>query len=166
MRMLKGRAGMAIAGLATSAAVAAGVAYATIPDETGVIHGCYSNGLGILRVIDPSAGQQCRGTETSLDWNQTGPQGPSGATNVTVQHADGQLVDPGLQGHTEVFCNPGGRATGGGWHLQFGSISGFTVNTSEPLTGGDGVPDGWSIVYVNTSTGAVRVGAEVVCASP
>ena len=57
-----------------------GVAYATIPDSGGVIHGCYLKAVGSLRVIDPSTGQHCTVVETPIQWNQTGPQGPSGAT--------------------------------------------------------------------------------------
>jgi hypothetical protein len=49
-------------------AVAAGVAYATIPDATGVINGCYRTSLddqrGQLRVVDdPSS---CRSNETAI----------------------------------------------------------------------------------------------------
>ena len=62
------------------AAVAAGaVAYAAIPDESGMIHGCYSTKDGALRVVDPAAGGSCNTSkESSLNWNQTGPEGPPG----------------------------------------------------------------------------------------
>lgn len=53
-------------------AAAVGVAYATIPDENGVIHGCRNNATGRLRVID-SASQSCTQAETALNWNQRGP---------------------------------------------------------------------------------------------
>ena len=57
-----------------------GVAYATIPDGNGVIHGCYTTMLnqGQLRVIDTDKGQACKPGEQALDWGQTGAQGPSG----------------------------------------------------------------------------------------
>jgi len=58
-------------------AVAAGVAYATIPGSNGVIHGCY-NKAGALRVIDVGDGAGCVAGETALEWNQQGPQGPQG----------------------------------------------------------------------------------------
>ena len=57
---------------------AAQVAYATIPDSGGVIHGCYDAGNGTLRVIDTEAGEACRPQEMALSWNQRGPQGPEG----------------------------------------------------------------------------------------
>lgn len=57
----------------------AGVAYATIPGGDGVIHSCYANDTGAIRVIDQDQGQACDpNTETALDFNQTGPQGPAG----------------------------------------------------------------------------------------
>ena len=70
--------------------LAGGVAYATVPDGNGVIHGCYaktSNGqalAGSLRVVDTGMGQSCQSNENALSWNQqgvkgaTGPQGPAG----------------------------------------------------------------------------------------
>ena len=71
------------AALATAAGVllvVAGVAYATIPDSSGAIHGCYARSGGSLRVIDATV-TNCKSGETSLDWNvqgQQGPQGPNG----------------------------------------------------------------------------------------
>jgi hypothetical protein len=59
------------------AAAVGGVAYATIPDPAGTIHGCYARSGGSLRVIDDSV-TNCKSTETSLDWNVQGPQ-PHGA---------------------------------------------------------------------------------------
>jgi hypothetical protein len=69
--------GLALVSLALLA-VAASVAYATIPDSAGVIHGCYLNKVGVLRVIDTAAGQKCTALETAIQWNQTGPPGPKG----------------------------------------------------------------------------------------
>jgi hypothetical protein len=53
-------------------------AYASIPDSSGVIHGCYTKASGSLRVIDTGAAATCRVGETPLDWSQTGPQGSQG----------------------------------------------------------------------------------------
>jgi len=58
-------------------ALMAAIGHAMIPDAGGVIHGCYVTN-GQLRVIDESAGEQCKAGETALFWNQTGPQGPQG----------------------------------------------------------------------------------------
>jgi hypothetical protein len=48
-------------------------AWSAIPDQSGVIHGCYDIDTGALRVIDTDAGATCSGLERSLDWNQQGP---------------------------------------------------------------------------------------------
>src|SRR3954451_24403977 len=59
---------------------------AAIPNSTGVINGCYQKNVGNLRVIDPSAGDNCRPSEIGISWSQTGPQGlqgPKGDTGAT-----------------------------------------------------------------------------------
>jgi len=66
-----------LAALAATFLIGAGVAYA-IPDLTGVIHGCYKDSDGKLRVIDTDAGETCGPSEIGLDWNQQGPIGPTG----------------------------------------------------------------------------------------
>jgi hypothetical protein len=90
-------------------ATAGGIAYATIPDTDGVIHGCYTKGGGILSVIDPAAGQTCSSQQTPLSWNQQGPkgdpgpqgpqglpgpQGPPGVTRADERFFIRSLVDP------------------------------------------------------------------------
>ena len=63
--------------LAVVALASGGVAWATIPDGSGVIHGCSRNGDGALRVVD-DASARCRNNETVLNWNAQGPPGPPG----------------------------------------------------------------------------------------
>lgn len=62
--------------------VAGGIAYATIPDGSGVIHGCYQKNQGTLRVIDTGQAQTCSSSEAPLNWSQTGPQGPQGPQGI------------------------------------------------------------------------------------
>jgi hypothetical protein len=73
-----------VAYLALGVAVCAvgGVAYSSIPDAQGVIHGCYDDASGALRVIDTGASGVCRGGETALDWNQQGQPGLNGHPGV------------------------------------------------------------------------------------
>jgi hypothetical protein len=61
------------------AVIASGFAiiHAAIPDSAGVIHACYSKSGGSLRVIDSSV-TACGQNETSVTWNNVGPQGPQG----------------------------------------------------------------------------------------
>src|SRR5437870_13046100 len=58
---------------------AGGVAYASIPDSSGVIHGCRKTVGGYLRVIDSSV-SACNAGETQLNWNQKGATGGRGPT--------------------------------------------------------------------------------------
>ena len=53
-----------------------GVAYSAIPDPMGVIHGCYANMRGAVRIIDSAA--SCDAGETALNWSQQGPAGATG----------------------------------------------------------------------------------------
>jgi hypothetical protein len=55
--------------------LAAGIAYAAIPDASGVVHACYAKS-GQLFVIDSAA--TCGRDRTALMWNQTGPAGARG----------------------------------------------------------------------------------------
>jgi hypothetical protein len=64
-----------------------GIAYATIPDSNGVIHGCYQKTTGSLRVIDTDVGQSCTPSEKTLSWNKEGPPGPSGPPGSALAYA-------------------------------------------------------------------------------
>jgi hypothetical protein len=84
----------AIVGLGVGAVIITGsVAHASIPDPSGVVHGCYDKLLGTLRVVDDGAGQSCLPIENATTWNQTGPQGVPGA-----QGATGDAGPAGTQG--------------------------------------------------------------------
>jgi hypothetical protein len=81
-----------------AAAVAVGGAAAAIPDENDVIHACYARSGGTLRVIDAGV-TNCKQGETSLNWNQVGPQGPKGDTGPAgPQGQQGPKGDPGATG--------------------------------------------------------------------
>src|SRR3954451_7233622 len=55
-----------------------GVAYATIPDASGVIHACYNPSQGQLRVIDTAKHESCTNHEKALSWSKRGPTGANG----------------------------------------------------------------------------------------
>src|SRR5947209_7434903 len=57
---------------------AAGISYAAIPDGSGIIHGCYNNTSGALKVIDSATVSTCPTGTTKLNWNQKGPRGLQG----------------------------------------------------------------------------------------
>jgi hypothetical protein len=80
-------------------AIGVGVATGAIPDSGGAVHACYQKNEGSLRVIDTTAGQACRSSEKSLDWNQTGPAGPQGPKGDTgLQGPKGDTGPQGPQG--------------------------------------------------------------------
>jgi hypothetical protein len=71
---------LAFAAGVLAAVAAAGIAYAAIPGDDGVINGCRHKTTGALRVIDSNA--SCNSSEIPLSWNQTGPSDAFYASNV------------------------------------------------------------------------------------
>jgi hypothetical protein len=93
----------ALASAFAVSAIAGGVAYATIPDEAGVINGCYRTSLddqrGQLRVVDDPA--SCRSNEVAIHWNQKGTQGIQGIQGETgATGPQGPKGDKGDTGET------------------------------------------------------------------
>ena len=129
----KGRRGFValLGAVLIGGAGAAGLAWATIPDSAGIIHGCYAKfsgqSGGELRVIDTDRGQTCRSSEVALDWSARsapaahGVRGftasapftvPAGVTSLAVE-AWG--TGGGGGGGAGVFCGGGGGAGAGGF---------------------------------------------------
>lgn len=157
-----------IPGLALPGAfAAAGVGYAAIPSTDGVIHGCYQETAGNLRVIDADAGQGCRTGEIAMSFNREGPAGPQGATGVpgaTGATGDtgppGEPGPPGISGIERphetsesnsdspktvvVYCPYGKQAISTGFDIIGGktynppnAVSDINVDSSEPTYQGD-----------------------------
>jgi len=98
------------AAAASVLAVIGGVAaYASIPDSSGVIHGCYNKGDGTLSVIDTSVVSTCPKGATALNWNQTGPQGVPGTP--------GQQGAMGATGQQGPAGPPGPAGASGAAHV-------------------------------------------------
>ena len=116
-RRRAGRRALLVAAGALAAAVAAGVAFATIPDSNRVINGCYEKRTGLLRVIDAEAGRSCTQLETPIEWNVAGPPGATGATGATGPQGPqgpkgdkGDKGDPGAVGPQGAQGPPGPAA--------------------------------------------------------
>src|SRR5258706_138022 len=60
--------------------VALGARLAAIPGSDGVIHGCYNEVNGQLRVVESAT--DCKNNELAIQWNQSGPAGASGAAGA------------------------------------------------------------------------------------
>ena len=90
-----------------------GIVHASIPDGGGVVHSCYQNNNGSLRVVDSPA--SCKNNETPLAWSQTGPQGPQGAQGIQgPQGLSGPQGPQGPQG-------PSGASIGSDFYASYNS---------------------------------------------
>jgi hypothetical protein len=109
-------------------AVAAGVAYATIPDSAGVFTACMLNRVGTIRLVDPSlpssnSMSHCTSLETQISFDQQGhqglqglqgspgPQGPAGTAGKDgapgtdgLKGADGSNGSNGKDGANGAAC--------------------------------------------------------------
>jgi hypothetical protein len=134
---------------------AGGIAYASIPDSSGVIHACFkkaSPNQGQLRVIDTERGQVCSSNENTVEWSAVGPQGPPGISgyevvaNSSVQEADGRsLYQP------SVAC-PSGKSVLGGGGQGFLPLEGggsLTLQLAQSFPSGDGTV--WNVGFEQPS---------------
>lgn len=64
------------------ASIAIGMALASIPDSSGVIHGCYQSS-GHVRIIDDSV-TSCKNNETAISWQAGDTAGPVGQSFFRV----------------------------------------------------------------------------------
>ena len=114
------------------------IAIAAVPDGAGTFHACYTSAVGAgtipasganIRLIDPSAGQQCdpASNEHAFTFDQQGqpgpqgqqgPQGPSGTSTITTVDAP-----PENAGHAALTFSGGRTRALGGTTLQFDVLS-------------------------------------------
>src|SRR5262245_44414659 len=156
---------------------AVGVAYAGIPDSSGLIHGCYKTLTGQLRAIDTEAGGACASSEKPLDWSRTGPQGlagPTGASGISgyeiVRHFfSSPTFHDQKNAAVSVECPAGKSVLGGGGFGQWSNADGFIFPTQ--LEGSLPAGTEWEIFLTTVDGTAFPDGATifgemfVVCAS-
>lgn len=133
-------------------AVGVGIATGAIPDSGGVIHSCYKTNNGQLRVIDTEQGDTCRPSETALNFNQTGlqgpqgPQGPKGDTGPQGPKGDAGPAGPqGPQGDAgpEGRAGPVGPAgASGSSHAYFATNSYNVGQSGHDIVGLSQLPTG------------------------
>jgi hypothetical protein len=159
--------------LAIAALVAAGmgIAYASIPDSSGVIHACYQSppphhGAN-LQVIDTDNGGSCGGGMVALTWNQTGPQGPPGPepsgalVNLHIVQAT-TVLTPGGTDFARANCPSGEVATGGGFSTS--GDPGLEPVESSTGANSNGVAVGWDVEATNNTSQDQNVTAQAECA--
>lgn len=159
---------LAVASIAVGAAAiaGAGTALASIPDDQGVITGCYNSTSGALRVIDP-AKAKCSSSERTLTWNQqgqpgpqgpagpvgaTGAQGPAGVSGYVYKESEETALGPGISGSRWVNC-PDGEVPVGGGYRTYGSSVDLFIGLDRPILDDSRTKAvGWEIGAVNRST--------------
>lgn len=109
------RALLAAVAVAAVAAIAGGFAWATTAAPSGVIKGCYQKNNGQLRIVDSA--EACNSSELAIQWNQSGPQGATGAQGATGERGPagptGARGPIGLQGAQGIQGLKGDRGATG-----------------------------------------------------
>ena len=100
-------------GALLAAAIAGGVAYATIPGPGNVYSACMLKSIGTIRLIDKSLPatnlmSRCTDKEIEISWNQAGQPGPPGP-----QGAKGEPGMPGTNGTNGTNGKDGTDGTDG-----------------------------------------------------
>jgi hypothetical protein len=135
--------------------LAGGVAYASIPDGNGVVHGCYKPGLnGALSVVDTGAGQSCPAGSTSLNWYQSMPQ----YATVLPPAVD---VPAGTEFNDIALCPAGSILVSGGYYANNG---GMEIQSSYPAINSRWPTGAWQVTGFNQTDSDQAVFLEAVCA--
>jgi hypothetical protein len=134
-----------------AALTGAAIAFTTIPGADGLIHRCYSNSNGDLRVID-DATDSCHPNETAISWSQSGILGYEVITET-------KTAAPAASSVANARCTSGKKVLGGGYHPP----GGFQVNQSFPQLSG-AVANGWQVLVTNNNTLPADFTAYAVCA--
>lgn len=124
------------------------------------IHACVHRETGQVRIV--SAGEQCRRTETALEWNAEGPAGPAGAPGqVGPAGSQGEIGPAGPQGET----GPAGPAGPAGPPGPAGSVgfSGWEQKSAFAIVSGNG---GTATVTARCTTGKQVLAGGYATSSP
>jgi hypothetical protein len=164
MMRIRARLAVLLGSIAVVLGAGAGFAFASIPAPDGTINGCYKTSnpaQGALIVIDSTA--TCPSGTSSLNWNQTGPPGPStaGATGLDLVFVQA-TGNPGNV-TTIAYCpSDHPYVVSGGF-----STNSSPVNASFPVSGnGNGTgPEGTSgNGWAAADTTGSPIGVFAICA--
>jgi hypothetical protein len=117
------------------------IAYASIPDSSGLIRGCYTNqtfnGVHAIGVLDTATNPTCPKNTTAISWNQQGPPGTSGIELVTRStHVDGVIGAGTFQTIGPLYCPSGKHAINGGLASLLSDQAWFDAQASNPTANG------------------------------
>lgn len=161
------RGGRLVLALAVSGAVfgIASAVQASIPDASGVIHGCYNpNGANAtngttLNIID-SANASCGKNMQPIAWNQRGPTGRSGISGYEIVRAS-VMDPPNTVVNAQAVCPSGKQVLGGAGSVQ-GVPTGVWLHTQ--ITDAPGIPSSYDVIAVNTTQGTQQINSTATCA--
>jgi len=154
---------------------AGGIAYASIPDSTGVIHGCYLKKNGALRVIDSDTSAACDAKkELPLNWSSVsagtgGVAAFSGTACVNHTYPGTISVSYDLDGVVTLTCvlaNHAGLAAlvaaqkPGDTNIKVSDVAGMVVGQTLTVDPGGAAPESATITSVGT-TGALGTGVDL-----
>jgi hypothetical protein len=120
---------------------AAGAAYATIPDSSGVYTACALKSVGTIRLIDPSLGAgsllgHCTQLESQITWNRQGQNGTSptvaqlGTGDPHCAAGGASLTD--ASGNVAYVCNGQNGVDGKSFDGTFTSPNGqFSLSVAD-----------------------------------
>jgi hypothetical protein len=152
---------LAIVGLASVAGV---TAWAAIPDAGGVIHVCYKNSGGAMRVIDTGLGQTCANNETSLNWDSANtPNGLLGYTRVVTN----ATVAVGNEAEVNANCPEGYHVLGGGYSVNDNPAyyaGDLDIHVVVDTPSGTSPNEGWRVNVFNESFETTNVQVIATCA--
>lgn len=142
--------------------IMSGVALASIPDSSGVIHGCYKTNnpnRGAVVVIDIDAGQSCPSGYTALNWSQTGPPGPQGPSGVSGIEVLSSEIHTDTGSATKATTCPDGKfAVSGGYkYIADDGSTNFTISVQkdQPFTTPPTLAQGWWVTVVASTPGTL-----------
>lgn len=141
-----------------------------IPDSSGVIHACYAQSNGSVRLVESAA--DCKNSETAITWNQTGPTGPQGPAGP--QGGAGPAGSQGPQGQTGATgpqgpAGPQGPQGPAGTARAYGTVTpgaNPTFNSSVGLAGWVAIEQGdFPGFYCLTANPSIVLGSSVLMLS-
>jgi hypothetical protein len=124
------------------------IAWAAIPDADGVIHACYKQSNGALRVIDAPA-EVCDASESPLNWSQSGL---SGYEVKVASSATDSAPNKGVL----VHCSRGKKLLGGGARVNASPADGggvvfeVAIDASIPAFAGTWIANAHEVVPTDT----------------